>query len=68
MAPDRQGRGIGSSLLSQTLAQLRQQGCPRVTLETGEPRNLALYRRHGFVQSGQLALAGLHQYYLHANC
>lgn len=68
VAPDRQGRGIGSSLLSQTLTQLRQQGCQHVALETGEPRNLALYRRHGFAQSGHLALAGLHQYYLQANC
>jgi GNAT superfamily N-acetyltransferase len=67
VAPDRQGRGIGSLLLSQTLAQLRQQGCPRVALETGEPRNLALYRRHGFAQSGHLQLTGLQQYYLQAN-
>ncbi|MNQ81737.1 Mycothiol acetyltransferase [compost metagenome] len=68
VAPDRQGRGIGGLLLSQTLAQLRQQGCQRVTLETGEPRNLVLYRRHGFVQSGQLLLTGLQQYYLQADC
>ena len=68
VAPDRQGRGIGSLLLSQTLAQLRQQGCQRVALETAEPRNLALYRRHGFTQSGHLALTGLQQYYLQANC
>jgi ribosomal protein S18 acetylase RimI-like enzyme len=67
VAPDRQGRGIGSLLLSQTLAQLRQQGCQRVALETGEPRNLALYRRHGFTQSGHLVLTGMRQYYLQAN-
>ena len=68
VAPDRQGRGIGSLLLSQTLAQLRQQGCQHVALETGEPRNLALYRRHGFAQSGHLLLTGLQQYYLQAEC
>jgi len=68
VAPDQQGRGIGGLLLSQTLAQLRQQGCQRVALETGEPRNLALYRRHGFAQSGRLQLPGLRQYYLQANC
>ena len=68
VAPGQQGRGIGSLLLSQTLQQLRQQGCQRVALETGEPRNLALYRRHGFAQSGQLQLTGLQQYYLQADC
>lgn len=68
VAPDQQDRGIGSRLLSQTLAQLRQQGCQRVALETGEPRNLALYRRHGFAQSGHLLLTGLRQYYLQADC
>lgn len=68
VAPDQQGLGIGSLLLSQTLHQLRQQGCQRVALETGEPRNLALYRRHAFVQSGHLLLTGLQQYYLQAGC
>ena len=68
VAPDQQGRGIGSLLLSQTLAQLRQQGCQRVALETGEPRNLMLYRRHGFAQSGHRQLTGLQQYYLQADC
>jgi hypothetical protein len=50
------------------VAQLHQHGCQRVALETGEPRNLALYQRHGFAQSGHLALTGLQQYYLQANC
>ncbi|MDA7088905.1 GNAT family N-acetyltransferase [Pseudomonas sp. SA3-5] len=64
VAPDQQGRGIGSLLLSQTLEHLRQHGCLRVALETAEPRNLALYLRHGFSQTGHLTLAGLQQYYL----
>lgn len=68
VAPDQQGRGIGGLLLSQILHQLRQQGCQRVALETGEPRNLALYRRHGFAQNGHLQLTGLQQYYLQADC
>ena len=67
VAPEQQGRGIGSLLLSQTLAQLHQHGCQRVALETGEPRNLALYQHHGFAQSGHLVLTGLQQYYLQAN-
>lgn len=64
VASGQQGRGIGSALLAQTLADCRQQGCPGVALETGEARNLALYRRHGFQLSGQLQLRGLQQHYL----
>lgn len=61
---DQQGRGIGSALLAQTLADCRQQACPGVALETGEARNIELYRRHGFLLSGQLQLPGLQQHYL----
>jgi ribosomal protein S18 acetylase RimI-like enzyme len=68
VAPEQQGRGIGSLLLSQTLDQLRHHGCQRVALETAEPRNLALYQRHGFTQTGHLTLTGLQQYYLQKDC
>lgn len=64
VAPGQRGRGIGGALLAQTLAHCRQHGCPGVALETGEPRNLALYRRHGLRQSGGLTLPGLQQHYL----
>lgn len=64
VAPGQQGRGIGGALLTQTLAACRHHGCPGVALETGEPRNLALYRRHGLQQSGGLTLPGLQQHYL----
>ena len=64
VASGQQGRGIGSALLAQTLIDCRQQACPGVALETGEARNLALYRRHGFQLSGQLQLPGLQQHYL----
>ncbi|HEX5842960.1 MAG TPA: GNAT family N-acetyltransferase [Pseudomonas sp.] len=64
VAADQQGRGIGSALLAQTLAACRAQACPGVALETGEARNIELYRRHGFQLSGQLQLPGLQQHYL----
>ncbi|MDP2745074.1 GNAT family N-acetyltransferase [Pseudomonas sp.] len=64
VASGQQGRGIGSALLAQTLADCRQQACPGVALETGEARNLALYQRHGFQPSGHLHLPGLQQHYL----
>ncbi len=64
VAPGQQGRGIGAALLTQTLAVCRAQGCRGVALETGEARNLALYRRHGLQQSGELSLPGLQQRYL----
>lgn len=64
VAPGQQGRGIGAALLAQTLGQCRRSGRPGVALETGEARNLALYRRHGLQQSGELSLPGLQQRYL----
>lgn len=64
MAPGQQGRGIGGALLSRTLERCRRHGCPGIALETGEPRNLALYRRHGLLPSGGLSLPGLQQHYL----
>jgi ribosomal protein S18 acetylase RimI-like enzyme len=64
VASGQQGRGIGSALLTQTLADCRALACPGVALETGEARNIGLYRRHGFQLSGQLQLPGLQQHYL----
>lgn len=64
VAPGQQGCGIGSALLAQTLADCRQKVCPGAALETGEARNIGLYRRHGFRLSGQLQLPGLQQHYL----
>lgn len=53
------GRGVGSALLQHLLAQARQQGLQRVSLETGswpyfEPAR-TLYRRHGFTDTGPFA-------------
>ena len=62
-AEDVQGQGIGSALLGACLAKLDAGGAT-VALETAAPRNLALYGRHGFQQSGNLQLPGLHLRYL----
>lgn len=64
VAPGQQGRGIGGALLRQTLERCRRHGCPGIALETGEPRNLALYRRHGLLPGGGLSLPDLQQHYL----
>ncbi|MEK8081555.1 GNAT family N-acetyltransferase [Pseudomonas sp. XK-1] len=64
VATEHQGMGLGSALLSQSLAQLRASGCPSIALETGAPRNLALYQRHGFRLSARRQFPGLLQHYL----
>ena len=47
VAPAWQGRGLGSRLMAPGLERADRAGLP-VTLETSQPRNLPLYRRHGF--------------------
>lgn len=64
VATEHQGMGLGSALLRQSLAQLRASGCPSIALETGAPRNLALYQRHGFHLSARRQFPGLLQHYL----
>jgi putative acetyltransferase len=48
--PDRQGRGVGSALVSGALADASRRGVPLVFLE-GDP---GFYRRLGFVPGGDL--------------
>jgi GNAT superfamily N-acetyltransferase len=52
VAPDRQGQGIGSRLLT---AAERTTSLPRATLFTGarSAANLRLYRRHGYLDAAQ---------------
>lgn len=45
--PARQGQGLGSELLSDMLARADREELPAY-LESSNPRNLTLYRRHGF--------------------
>lgn len=45
--PAHQGRGIGAALLRHTLARVDEQG-QHAYLESSNPANVSLYRRHGF--------------------
>lgn len=47
VAPEWQGRGIGSALMAPVLAQCDQEQMPAY-LNAGSPRSRELYRRHGF--------------------
>lgn len=54
-----QGKGIGSSLLKETLAPLDDGGVVGY-LEASTERNVALYARHGFEVTNEFDLPGLH--------
>lgn len=53
--PSSQGQGCGGALLSFALKRFDQQG--RVAyLETSNPRNIGLYKRHGFNELGEIQI------------
>jgi ribosomal-protein-alanine N-acetyltransferase len=55
VSPEWRRRGIGSTLLSAAVQQVREQGGTRVTLstQTGNAASQALYRRAGFRDTGR---------------
>jgi len=55
--PDWQGSGAASALLQAAEAEIRNQRCKRVTLDTTEPlaRAMRFYARHGFRLSGRVS-------------
>lgn len=55
--PDRQGRGLGGTLLRAVLDDADRTGTPAY-LEATSPGNRRLYERHGFRVTGELAVAG----------
>lgn len=55
--PDRQGQGLGSLVLGETLARLDREGVPAY-LEATTSRSRALYLRHGFVVMNEVRLPG----------
>jgi GNAT superfamily N-acetyltransferase len=55
--PEQQGRGLGTALLSPTLALCDEAGLPAY-LEASSERSAALYERLGFVHVRELRLAG----------
>lgn len=53
--PDRQGTGVGSSMLAAALARVDADGAAAY-LEASCPDNQRLYERHGFVTTGEIAV------------
>ena len=51
VAPEAQGRGIGSLLLAELVEQVRRAGYPAAELETlaSNAQAVGLYQRHGFI-------------------
>jgi ribosomal protein S18 acetylase RimI-like enzyme len=55
--PALQGRGIGAALMRHALARCDADGMPAY-LESSNPRNITLYRRHGFEPLGAIQRGG----------
>lgn len=53
--PTHQGQGLGTAVIAPVLAEADAAGLPSY-LESTNPRNMTLYRRLGFEQTGELAL------------
>jgi GNAT superfamily N-acetyltransferase len=53
--PERQGTGLGARTMAPVLALCDGDGLPAY-LESSNPRNMTLYRRHGFEQTGEIPL------------
>ncbi len=54
--PEWLGRGIGEKLLHAAEAELIQEGCSRITLDTTDPlqRATRFYEKHGYRRSGKI--------------
>ena len=55
--PMQRGKGIGASLLRHMLEHIDGEGLP-CYLESSNPRNLELYRRHGFEVVREIRVGG----------
>lgn len=51
--PLHQGKGIGDALMAHALERSDREGVPAY-LESSNPRNISLYRRHGFEPLGEI--------------
>lgn len=56
VAPQHQGRGVGGAILAVSLAKCDEAGLTAY-LESSNPRNISLYRRHGFEATGEIRVA-----------
>jgi ribosomal-protein-alanine N-acetyltransferase len=54
VVPDQQGRGLGTRLLLDVIAESKRRGCERLDLEVRADNEVAirLYERHGFSRVG----------------
>lgn len=54
--PEWLGRGVAEQLLRAAEAELRQQGCSQITLDTTEPlqRAMCFYEKHGYRRTGKI--------------
>ncbi len=57
VAPEWQGRGLGTALMRPALETLDAEGLPAY-LEASTPRSRALYQRNGFAVTGEFNLPG----------
>ena len=64
--PSAQGTGLGRRLLDWTEVVARDLGLPRIVLYTHEAmtRNIALYTRHGYVETHRVEEIGLRRVYM----
>ena len=53
--PERQGQGLGQRTMEPVLRICDSEGVPAY-LESSNPRNMSLYERNGFVQTGEIPL------------
>jgi len=53
--PERQGSGLGARAIRAVLEDCDAEGMPAY-LESSNPRNMTLYQRHGFEQTGEIPL------------
>lgn len=53
--PNAQGRGLGAALMRHACARADEDGTPAY-LESSNPRNIALYERHGFEAMGEIQI------------
>ena len=55
--PEDQGSGVAANLLAAAEAELKRQGCTRVTLDTTEPlqRAIRFYEKNGYRPSGRVS-------------
>ena len=55
--PSRQSQGLGAAVLRPVIERCDAEGIPAY-LESSNPRNVSLYLRHGFVETGEITLPG----------